>query len=119
VQPASDPVSGFGSPYGKGKTYRPYRGAQLAPALRFGDRPAAQVKLTPTRRGLLEAAAAGKVRDVASVGWKCGRKVVNALVADCVRAGWLDVGRQSGSAIRTITLTPAGRRALGDEEVAP
>jgi hypothetical protein len=71
------------------------------------------LKLTPTRRGLLEAVHAGQVKWFPSAGWRCDGKAVNADVRDCCRAGWtaeaLDGDR------RTIALTDAGHAAIGVE----
>jgi hypothetical protein len=108
-------VNPFGSRY-SAKAYRPYRGAQLAPAVRTGTRQPVALKLTATRRGLLEAIAAGRVRYVASTGWKCERKTVNALVQDCVRGGW--VTATTAMDFQAIALTDAGREAIGLDEVS-
>lgn len=104
----------FGGPY-PSKAYRPYRGAQLAPAVRTGERKPAEVTLTPTRRGLLEAVAAGKVRYRASKGWVCDNRAVNAVVTDCIRAGW--IAASTAMDATSIALTESGRKAIGLDEV--
>lgn len=109
---------GFGSPYGKGKVYRPYRGAQLGVSIRRPDGGYAEVKLTPTRIGCLKAIEAGKVRYYPSAGWKCEGRAINALIRDCVRAGWAKESLQGAQPIvRVIALTDAGRKAIGLDEV--
>lgn len=93
------------------------RGSQLGVRVRTAEagKPV-ETKLTPTRRGCLEAIAAGRVKWYPSAGWKCDGKAVNAAVRDCVAAGWaaetLDGDR------RAISLTDAGRAAIGDGETA-
>ena len=106
----------FGGPY-PSKVYRPYRGAQLAPAVRTGERKPAEVTLTPTRRGLLEAVAADKVRYSDSRGWVCERRVVNAVMQDCARAGWVAVKLFNVPPRRRAKLTDLGRKAIGIDEV--
>jgi len=108
--------AGFGHPYGRKRRYDRLRGAQLAPvAVRRAEagRPMA-VRLTPARRGCLEAIAAGKVRYYPSTGWKAAGKAVNAVVRDCVGAGWA-VESLDGDRL-TIALTDAGRTAIGADE---
>lgn len=107
--------SPFGSPY-RARRLNRLRGAQLAP-VRVRRAEAGQpiaLAPTPTRRGCLEAIAAGKVRWFPSAGWRCAGKAVNAVVRDVVSAGWavesLDGDR------RTIALTNAGRAVIGAGE---
>lgn len=94
------------------------RGQVLGVSVRRPDqnKPISALRLTPTRRGLLEAIAAGKVRYVASYGWRCGSQTVNALVQDCVRGGWVTASTAMGA--EAITLTDAGRTAIGAEDAA-
>lgn len=80
------------------------------------DKPVQPLKLTPTRRGLLEAIGAGVVKYYPFAGWRCSGKGVAAIVRDCVSAGWavesLDGDR------RRIELTDSGRTALGLDDPA-
>ena len=94
-----------------------YRNAVLGVSVRRADTAKPEtVALTASRRGLLEAVAAGKVRYVASSGWRCGQKTVNAVVQDCVRGGWVTASTAMDA--ETIALTDAGRAAIGDGEPA-
>lgn len=106
----------FGGPRYPSRRYDRLRGAQLAPvAVRRAEagEPRA-LPLTAVRRGLLEAIGAGKVRYWPSAGWKCSGKAVNATVRDCVAAGWATEALTGDR--RTISLTDAGRAALGLDE---
>lgn len=80
------------------------------------DKPVRPLKLAPTRRGLLEAIGAGKVRYVASYGWRCGSQTVNGVVQDCVRGGWVTASTVMGA--ETIALTDEGRKAIGLDDAA-
>lgn len=75
-----------------------------------------KLKMTASRRGLLEAIAAGVVRWYPSYGWKSDGKGAAALVRDCVSAGWATEALDGDR--RTIALTEAGRKAAGFDEVS-
>jgi hypothetical protein len=96
------------------------RGAQLGVSVRRAE--AAKpvpMALTATRRGLLEAVAAGKVKYHWSSGWRCGGKTVNDLVRQVVAAGWAKERLNGAPPIeRRIALTAEGEKAIGAGEPA-
>lgn len=109
----------FGSRYGGAKRRADVlRGSQLAPRVRAAEASATPkpLPLTAVRRGCLEAIAAGKVKHYPSGGWRCDGKGVNAVVRDCVAAGWAREWVADGRL--HVELNDAGRAAIGDGEPA-
>ncbi|HEX8024724.1 MAG TPA: hypothetical protein VF484_00830 [Candidatus Limnocylindrales bacterium] len=101
------------------RRFDPLRGAQLGVSVRRAEAEPKELELTPYRRGLLEAVKLGRVRYYPSSGWRCSGKAVNAVVRECVAAGWLKESLEGSLPIRrTIALTDLGRAALGTEEPA-
>lgn len=101
------------------RRYSPYRHVQLGVSVRVAeaDKPRKALLMTANRRGLLEAVAAGRVRYWPSSGWKCGGKAVNAVVRECVQAGWLKERLEGSAPIRRVVeVTDEGRKALGEGE---
>lgn len=93
------------------------RGAQLGVSVRRAEAGTPrELKLTPTRRGLLEAVAAGKVRHYPSSGWKSDGRAVSGVVRECAAAGWLHEWVDNGRL--QIGLTDAGLQAIGADDPA-
>lgn len=101
------------------RRYNPLRGAVLGVSVRRAEAEPKQLELTENRRGLLEAVKLGRVRYYPSSGWKCGGQTRNAVVRECVAAGWLKESLEGSLPIRrTIALTDLGRKAIGEGEPA-
>lgn len=98
------------------RRYDPLRGAQLGVSVRRTEAEPVPTALTDNRRGLLEAVHAGRVRYYPSSGWRCAGKAVNAVVRECVAAGWAKDRLEGALPIRrTIALTELGLAAIGVE----
>lgn len=95
--------------------YNPLKSAVLGVSVRRAERAPIVLRLSPTRRGCLEAIHSGAVRYYPSSGWKCDGKAINSLVRECVAAGWAAEHRDDTKSGRRIELTDAGRKAIGVE----
>jgi hypothetical protein len=89
------------------------KGQVLGVSVRRAEQPPRQLTLTATRRGLLEAIAAGKCRWHPSRGWMCAGKAVNADIRDLVAAQWARERVADGRP--QIALTSTGEAAIGRE----
>lgn len=98
------------------RRYDPLRGAQLGVSIRRTETEPVPTTLTDNRRGLLEAVHAGRVRYVASQGWRCGGKTVNGVVRECIAAGWAVHASGTSPGQRALALTTLGRKAIGADE---
>lgn len=81
------------------------------------DKPVQPLRLTPTRRGFLEAVEAGQVKWYpTSAQWRSGGQARSLLVRECSQAGWV-VEHIDGDR-RRIELTDEGRKAIGSDDAA-
>lgn len=109
-------MNAFGPRYPSRRRADILRNAQLGVRVRTAEAQTVRIDLTDTRRGCLQAIAAGKVKHYPTGGWKCDGKARNAVVRECVAAGWAREWVADGRL--HVELTDLGRKAIGAEEPA-